>query len=414
MVENILVKISGFQAVNFVRYLLLAKLAALFISTSLAVGLEILLYLSFAVFPSLRTRLLRVASQPMVMMLIIWVVVLIIAGFYSVAPVTETIDNLTSWRKLLLLPMAAAVFDNNIWKMRLVWMFIFMVSIGGALSWLSWLGDIHFYKYPLGIIIHNHASQGILFAVALFVIVVVARYAMPMWIGGRLFLLGSGLLLLTNIMFVTPGRSGYLALLVLALVAVFALVKNNKKRFILFFTVPLLLGSLLFFSPVAQHRIIQGIEEIKNYQTSTQITSMGVRVVMWQNTLPMIKERPWFGYGTGAFKEAYQHQVTGQEGWRGQRVGDPHNQFLKIIAEQGIFGFLVFLLFIGAFFRQKVEEKYRILGLGVLVAWCATSMFSSHFVTFMEGRFLYIWCGALLIPLTINTVQAEDSFISSE
>lgn len=401
-------KTSGFQAVNFVRYLLLAKLAALLISTSLAVGLEILLYLSFAVFPSLRSRLLRVISQPMVLMLMVWGAMLIIAGFYSVAPATDTIDTLISWRKLLLLPMAAAVFDDNIWKRRLVWTLILLVTLGVLLSWLSWISGILIYKYPLGISIDNHATQGMMFAVSLFAIVMTARYAMPVWRGGQWFLLVAGLLTFANIIFVTPGRSGYLALLVLALVTVSSLVKSNKKRFLLFITVPVLISSLLFLSPVAMNRISQGVDEIRDYNTATQPTSMGVRISMWKNSLFLIKERPLLGYGTGGFAEAYRQQVAGMEGWRGQGVGDPHNQFLKIMVEQGILGLVVFLSFIWALFRQSVYGVYRILGLGVLLAWCATSMFSSHFVTFVEGRFLYIWCGALLIPPALDLEKTEN------
>jgi hypothetical protein len=39
---------------------------------------------------------------------------------------------------------------------------------------------------------------------------------------------------------------------------------------------------------------------------------------------------------------------------------------------------------------------YFHLGIGVLLAWCATSLFSSHFSTFTEGRFIYIWLGIML------------------
>jgi len=157
-------------------------------------------------------------------------------------------------------------------------------------------------------------------------------------------------------------------------------------------------------SPMASQRIMQGVNEIKNYQKSAELTSMGIRMVMWQNTIEMIKERPLLGYGTGGFSEAYRRQVEGQSGWRGQPVDDCHNQFMRIWAEQGLLGLLVFLVFVGSFLRQPVSGIYRLLGLAILLAWCATSMFSAHFSTFTVGRFLYLWCGALLAE-----VKEEDA-----
>jgi hypothetical protein len=39
---------------------------------------------------------------------------------------------------------------------------------------------------------------------------------------------------------------------------------------------------------------------------------------------------------------------------------------------------------------------YGYLGLSVLAAWCVTSLFSSHFSTFAEGRFIWLWLGVCL------------------
>jgi O-antigen ligase len=76
---------------------------------------------------------------------------------------------------------------------------------------------------------------------------------------------------------------------------------------------------------------------------------------------------------------------------------DPHNQFLKIAAEHGLLGLLIFLALLVSAFRQRgAPPPYRLLGLGVLAAWCASSLFNSHFSTFAEGRFIWLWLGACL------------------
>lgn len=392
----------GIDLLRVARVLLLAELAMLLVSTSAAVGVEILLYPLFLLSGELRGRLLRALRQPMVIMALGWGGMLLLGAGYSAAPVTDTLANLSSWRKLLLLPMAAAVFADPAWKLRLVWTLVLTATLGVLLSSFSWLSGVTIYKYPQGIAISNHATQGMMFAVSLFAMTLLARYARPARPVWRWFLGGAGLATFANLIFITPGRSGYLALIVLSAISVFFVVPG-RGRFLAALLTPLLLGALLFSSPVASKRIMQGVSEIKGYEQSAELTSMGIRRHMWNNTFKMIRERPLLGFGTGGFSEGYRRQVEGVQGWQGDVAGDPHNQFLRILAEQGLVGLAVFLLFVAAFFRQQAGgEGWRVIGLGVLLAWCGTSMFSAHFSTFVEGRFIYLWCGALLAQATLS------------
>ncbi|NTV14347.1 MAG: O-antigen ligase family protein [Desulfobulbaceae bacterium] len=385
----------GIDLVRVARILLLAELVALMVSTSAAVGGELLLYPLFLGSGVLRGRLVRTLGQPMIRMALLWAGMLLLAAFYCIAPAAEVLDSLGSWRKLLLLPMAAAVFDETAWKLRLVWTLVLTATLGVALSYFSWFSGVGIYKYSPGITISNHATQGMMFAVSLFAMALLARYSRPEQAGWPWWLGGAGLATFANLIFITPGRSGYLALMILALVAAFFLVPG-RARYLAALATALVLGALLFFSPVASQRIKQGVSEINTYQQSAELTSMGIRRHMWNNTLQMIRVRPLLGVGTGGFSAGYRQQVAGQTGWQGQPVDDCHNQYLRILAEQGVVGLLVFLALLWSFFRQPVGPPYRIIGLGVLLAWCATSLFSAHFSTFMEGRFIYLWCGALL------------------
>jgi len=386
---------NKFNTLDFVRYLIIVELACLLFSTSLTGIVEILLYLTFLSFKELRHRLLTSFKQPMVFMALAWFTVLALGTLYSLAPGDEVLDIFASWRKILLIPMVVAVFDDKSWKLRIAWTFLSAVILCLALSYVSWFMDINIRKLPPGIIIHNHATQGMFFAAALFAAAVLLRFNVATNKACRLLLAATSLLLLLNIIFITPGRSGYLALLVLTVVIFFFSV-SGWRRYGLCLFVPLIIGLALSLSPLAKGRIMQGVSEILNYDQSESVTSMGIRMIMWQNSVNIIQERPLFGHGTGAFLEAYREQVKGVSGWQGELAHDPHNQYLRIAAEHGLIGLTVFLLFIGSFFRQNITGWPRIMGLGILLAWCATSLFSAHFNTFTEGRFLMIWCGAFL------------------
>jgi len=121
-----------------------------------------------------------------------------------------------------------------------------------------------------------------------------------------------------------------------------------------------------------------------------------MRMVIWKHTIELIQDRPLLGFGTGSFEAAYSQKIKDNPEWEKNILHDPHNQFLKIWAEMGIFGLMVFLSMLTSSLFQKSSKMYLHLGIGVLLAWCATSLFSSHFSTFTEGRFIYIWLGIML------------------
>jgi O-antigen ligase len=135
---------------------------------------------------------------------------------------------------------------------------------------------------------------------------------------------------------------------------------------------------------------------MENAEQSAKLTSGGIRVVMWRNAWQIISEHPVLGVGTGSFKTAYARRVEGTPGWQATLTGDPHNQYLKIWAEQGVFGLLAILAFLVLALMNPGITPYRELGVAVLLAASASSLVNSHFSTFFEGRMSFFWLGALL------------------
>jgi O-antigen ligase len=159
----------------------------------------------------------------------------------------------------------------------------------------------------------------------------------------------------------------------------------------------LLSSTLLLTSPLVVERIELGVKEMQHVDpASIESSSMGMRMVLWKHTIELIQDRPLLGFGTGGFEEAYGQKIKDNPDWEKNIMHDPHNQFLKIWVEMGMLGLIVFLSMLASSLFQKSSKMYFHLGIGVLLAWCATSLFSSHFSTFTEGRFIYIWLGIML------------------
>jgi Undecaprenyl-phosphate galactose phosphotransferase WbaP len=90
---------------------------------------------------------------------------------------------------------------------------------------------------------------------------------------------------------------------------------------------------------------------------ATRGLSLGVaRVPYWQVALQGIREKLWFGHGTGTFPEYYRNHADSD----GQLQAIPahiHNLYLQILFERGLFGFIGLLLFIVALGFRAVQRR---------------------------------------------------------
>jgi len=382
------------------RWLIAADMVALLFSPPLTNLVELALYVLMLGSGELRARFVRAARQPMVLGALLFLAAVSVGLAYSIGSPDDSWGMWWGWRKLLLLPIAAALFDDPGWKRRLAWILVLVATLCALVSYAGILLHVSYYLYEPGVVIRNHATQGMMFSVAAFAAVLLLRAGAPSR-AQRLFLAAAALLLIANAVFVTTGRSGYLVAAVLSVALVLGWPGGARarlsKRLGVAFGAFILALAVLASSPVVRERIAKGWHETQRALDHSEAdTSMGERVVYLRNTLELIAARPLFGYGTGAFTEAYRRHVAGRAGVEGLVAHDPHNQYLNIATENGLLGLAVFLWFLAAALRQPASRPYRLLGLGVLAAWCATSLFSSHFSTFSEGRFIALWMGALL------------------
>jgi len=383
------------------RFLLLAVFATMVVSTTVSIGFEFTTYAAFALVPELRRRLRLNVTHPVMIGLIVFLIPIIVGAFYGPASWYDSLTALLAWRRTLLLPLALAVFDDEASK-RLVLKTVLVVGVVGAVaSFMVDLLGIQIGNWDPGIVFRNYATQGLILSVGM--IIAVAGLMRPdpfkgdAILGNRIAMAGALALCVLDIVYILPGRSGYVSVLVMGLVIVALLVRGSlRAKLGLGLAVAAVLGLMLASSHTSRQRIAQAITEMRTADISKDGTSLGARVVFWRNTVRMIADHPVFGVGTGGFQDGYRPYVEGVSGWHGGATGDPHNQFLKFLGEQGIIGLAAVLFFLFRAVTCPAPTPYRQLAIAVVAGWCATSMANSHFSTFVEGRMLYFWLGAML------------------
>ena len=311
--------------------------------------------------------------------------ILLGSAFLNEEGLRVALADLWSWRKLAFLYVALPLFAAEIWKRRLMlalfWAFVPMLALS-YISLAGWIPD----RIPgmHGVILTNYSAQGIAFSVGALCGALMAwrTTGSARWVYAAISV-AFGI----NVLFFGAGRTGYLAL---AGIVVVAAILNGGWRATLASLLGLALLAALAFavSPIFKSRLLLAWNEMEHAEEARTETSIGIRVIFAKNAVALIAERPLLGYGLGSFKRVYADYVRARyTGVKATPAGDPHNQYLYVLFEQGALGLIVFFAMIASLFATFPRDDYGRMAACILAAWCLTSVFSSHFRTFPEGHF---------------------------
>lgn len=399
-----------FNPVLLARIMVILAFVTLMRSPALAnLFLALLLLLTIAS-RVIRQKVALTWQQPMVKGSALFLLTLAAAIMYSASGWREGLGQWWAWRSLIFLVIAAALFDDWHWKRIALRTFAGVTALGAAavliMSLQQTLAAGQYHPVPVTLF-RNYATQGMTFTAALVACGSLWWIETGRW---RNLWTACALVLLLATTVVTEGRSGYLVLL--AATAAFVLGSLLHKglspaRALAGALAMAGLGlALVAASPVARERIDRAVTEMRGYESQAEHgTSMGLRMYFWRDAVTLISQRPVFGWGTGSYAKVQGELVAERSGAAGMQTTDPHNQYLKIAAETGLVGLVIFLVFLGSLLRQCPSPSFRIAGLAVLAGWCATSLANSHFSTFQEGHLLGLYLG---ITLALENTTPSD------
>lgn len=376
------------------------------ISPPLANLLEVLLILGVFFTPSLREKLIKFATTLDFKIQFAFIALLLIGFAYPLVEPKTYAASILSWRKILLLPLGYVLFSDNPLQKRKVLKYIFyFILLLTAIGLIHKSNLLSFFnqsinKYQIG----STSSESMFVAVALAIVLssLVQRTNSLGVTKVTESLLA--LYLVGYIALFTTGRSGYLAMLIVLIFMAFKYLKDqeNKIGFKTLVGLSLVVGisaALLMNSKTSADRINQAFTEFQLSEknaSENNVTSIGQRLNFWENTIEMIPHYFLTGAGTGGFQAAYTEQVKNKTGLQAAITQDPHNQYMKILIEQGILGLVLFLYLIArALFQPHVADTNYVLGSAVIFIWIVTSCFNAHFTTFMEGTFVWAWMGLM-------------------
>jgi len=321
---------------------------------------------------------------------------------YTPAPAGEALRILVKHLTLLLIPILLSLAWTARERDLAIKAFAIANLVVLALSYGLALGLVPPGPGPLikglpsnAFVFKLQITQSFLMAFAAFIYAAYARAARRPWARAAWAL--ASLAAIFNIGVMVQGRTGYVTLLVLALVV---LGQRYRWRGV---AAAVLGGAVLVAgaysaSGTFRLRVDQVGTEWSKWRAGEKRAAGGVydRLTFFANTWQIIEAHPVIGVGTGGFAEAYRREVAGSDQLLTQ---NPHSQYLLTTAEQGAIGFALLLGLFGALWRdarRQAEPTDRVILRSLLAAIAVSSLVNSTLIDHVETLFFAWGCGIAL------------------
>ncbi len=326
---------------------------------------------------------------------------LVLGSFHGPGRVADALNMLFKLKVFLLIGLFVGLIpDEPRLKTRMLNAFLWAMGLTLVLTFLIAFGLLH----PEILHLHgqpgepepfkDHITQNFLMSFAVFVWLLraVQSKGMP-----RLGWVALALPAIYSIVFLVPGRTGYLTLALLALYAAF-LFAHAKSWGLWGGLILIVMAGLAAFhySHRFEHGIMLARSQVLKWErnpVANQYDSIGLRLDFYENSLQIWKEHPLSGVGTGSFMAAYQGKVAGT----GQVATDnPHNDYLLIAVQLGAVGLVaLFYLYLCSWrASQELGDRERNLARGLVILYMSGGMVDAVLLSHTESL-CFAWFSAL-------------------
>jgi O-antigen ligase len=341
--------------------------------------------------------------------LIVWAVMALMAllclgTLWTIGPLDEAGWQISKYSKLLFVPLVLVLAIDRNTRNAVLWAVLIALVLTAALSFVNalhplpaWLsratreGVLEGNNY----IFKHHIIQNVFLSFGVLLCAVLAM-ASPTAMRRNLFVVFA-ILCASSILFMAQGRTGYLTLIaVIALLMGGWIYHHPKTRWVVAIAAAVMFAAATF-SPALQQRVTQTIQDYEAHKTQGASNAVGHRLVFWKTSIQIMRENPWFGAGTGAYRQEFLKRVS-DPAFVAFGAYNPHNQFLYFGTQLGLTGVAAYIVLLLTLWKStdRLPNHRKILAQGVVLILTVYSIFDSPlFIT--EGHFFVILIGSLWV-----------------
>ena len=348
-----------------------------------------------------RAKIDGIRNNPVALAAIALFALYLAGTLYSIGSDSEVLVTVAKGARLLLIPMVIPLMRDIQWRRRGLAAFQASMIVTLVLSYIIWSGMMPPTAWLKGtpedpVAFKAHITHNVFMAFTAFLLALGAVDAKTR--RGRIVL---GLLCaaaVVNVLVMVPGRTGHIVLVVLF--AYFMYRQLGAKGLAIAAAAVGTLAVIVFLSPdtMLHKRIMLADDELQQWRSGTPPdlkSSIGLRLEMLRNTIEVIRDNPVLGVGTGGFGKAYAELAN--------RTGDtltknPHNEFLMVIAQFGLAGFVVLVCVFATqwWTAARLPDRFdRTAARALVITMVVASVLSSTLIDHAEGVF-FVYVSALL------------------
>lgn len=384
------------EASRIARWSAIALGFSVITSTALNGVLMAVLLLAWLASGGWGEKLYRVRENEVALAALALMLLAAVGTLWSQGTHEDVLLFLNKYSKLLLVPILVTVLVDSTDRRRGLIAITAGLSLSLALSYGLSAGVLP-AVWPLTgsasnpSALKNYISHSIFMAYGVLVFSVLAWQATS--VGQRWLWVALAALAGVNVLLM-QGRTGYL---VLAAIAVVALFEVWRWRGIAAAAVLMAAAFAAAFamSPAFKQRVALAVTEAQQWNPDVaSTTSVGMRLEWYQSSLKMIRDHPILGVGTGGFPKVYGDRVAGTDR---NAARNPHNQYLLIAVELGMVGLGALLFFFYCHARVSArlpDPANRVLARGLLALMLVGCLFNSFLLDHNEGVF-FCWLTGL-------------------
>lgn len=196
-------------------------------------------------------------------------------------------------------------------------------------------------------------------------------------------------------------RGAWIAVVLTLLFYGFFILRKNPKYLFGLVAVLIAIGMLMINVPHFKHRI--------DTITDTKYRSNSERLLMWHSAWNMFLDHPITGVGIGNYEKAYQEQYISPNA-KERTQSHAHNNFLQVLADRGIIGFLGFNYLFGYILYSSYRRYTKTKNLwGMAVFLVTISLLLQGLTEYNVGNSAVIRMYWFLIGLGYSVINLEGA-----
>lgn len=275
-------------------------------------------------------------------------------------------------------------------------MFILGISISELVSYLIWFEMIPPFMYAT---VENptpfmkHLSCNIYLAITIYCLLFFVLFDRALEQKEKFFMIFFMVTMSIN-MFITGGRAGQIAFLILLFFLIATLIKHHLKKAFLILLLTIASFTIAYqTSPLFQDRINKAMYEVENFKNDHN-TSVGTRIALALNSIELIKQNIFFGVGTGDLLLEY-NKVNERSHYK-TPVMHPHNMYLLMSIQFGLLGLFVLLSLFGTKIKIafELQDEFRNFRFAFIVLFLVVMLSNSYLYTH-HTMVLYMFFSAI-------------------